>query len=164
ERDKVYFADEILEQLRGAFGPLVPAEEHDPSAPAQEYRYADGGGQVGIIASVSRPFCMSCNRIRLTADGKLRNCLFALQEVDVKAVLRGGGSDDDLIQIIRRNVHDKWERTRDQHGALCAAAPPHVCHWWLMDKERLPMPGVATVTVQELRQMLALSTLAAGRA
>ena len=52
---------------------------------------------------------MSCNRIRLTADGKLRNCLFALEEVDVKAVLRGGGRDDDLIQLIRQNVRDKWE-------------------------------------------------------
>jgi cyclic pyranopterin phosphate synthase len=66
-------------------------------------------GRIGIIASVSRPFCGSCNRIRLTADGKLRNCLFALDEADVKAVLRGGGSDADLISVITRNVREKWE-------------------------------------------------------
>ncbi|HKB36872.1 MAG TPA: GTP 3',8-cyclase MoaA, partial [Gemmataceae bacterium] len=75
ERDKVYFAHEILEQIEREVGPLMPAEDYDPRAPAMEFRYADGGGRIGIIASVSRPFCMSCNRLRLTAEGKLRNCL-----------------------------------------------------------------------------------------
>jgi cyclic pyranopterin phosphate synthase len=109
ERDKVYFADEILEQLRREFGPLAPAADGDPRAPAQEWVYADGGGRVGIIASVSRPFCLSCNRIRLTADGKLRNCLFALTEVDVKRHLRETHDDAALAEAIRRNVADKWE-------------------------------------------------------
>jgi cyclic pyranopterin phosphate synthase len=109
ERDKVYFAHEMLEQLAGAFGPLSPAADGDPRAPAQEWVYADGGGRVGIIASVSRPFCMSCNRVRLTADGKLRNCLFALTEVDVKPYLRGASDDAALAAAIRRNVADKWE-------------------------------------------------------
>ena len=63
----------------------MPADDYDPRAPAMDFDYADGGGRVGIIASVSRPFCMSCNRVRLTADGKLRNCLFALDEVDRQA-------------------------------------------------------------------------------
>src|SRR6266540_3691216 len=81
ERDKVYFAHEILEQIEREVGPLMPAEDYDPRAPAMEFRYADGGGRVGIIASVSRPFCLSCNRLRLTAEGKLRNCLFALTEI-----------------------------------------------------------------------------------
>jgi cyclic pyranopterin phosphate synthase len=109
ERDKVYFAHEILEQLERAVCPLVPAEDYDPRAPAMEFRYTDGGGRVGLIASVSRPFCLSCNRVRLTADGKLRNCLFALDEVDVKGLLRGGGSDADIAEVIRRNVWAKWE-------------------------------------------------------
>ena len=109
QRDKVLFAADILDKLSQEIAPLVPAPDQDPRAPASEFVFSDGVGRIGIIASVSRPFCMSCNRIRLTADGKLRNCLFALQEVDVKAILRGGGSDEDLIQIIRRNVHDKWE-------------------------------------------------------
>ena len=73
--------------------PLVPAEDYDPRAPAMDFDYTDGGGRVGIIASVSRPFCLSCNRLRLTADGKLRNCLFALDEVDVKPLLRGQRDD-----------------------------------------------------------------------
>src|SRR6185295_10802432 len=87
EREKVYFAHEILEQLEQEVAPLVPSEEYDPLAPAMEFRYTDGGGRVGIIASVSRPFCQHCNRLRLTAEGKLRNCLFALDEIDIKPLL-----------------------------------------------------------------------------
>jgi cyclic pyranopterin phosphate synthase len=109
ERDKVYFAHEILERLEREVGPLVPAEDYDPRAPAMDFRYIDGGGRVGIIASVSRPFCMSCNRLRLTSDGKLRNCLFALDEVDVKPLLRGPHDDDRLAELIRANVWAKWE-------------------------------------------------------
>jgi cyclic pyranopterin phosphate synthase len=74
-----------------------------------EFRYTDGGGQVGIIASVSRPFCMSCNRLRLTAEGKLRNCLFALDEIDVKPYLRDRPDDEMLGRLIRENVRAKWE-------------------------------------------------------
>lgn len=109
EREKVYFAHEILEQIEHQIGPLVPAKNYDPRAPAMEFEYADGSGRVGIIASVSRPFCMSCNRIRLTAEGKLRNCLFALDEIDVKPILRSGVGLDAIAGIVRRNVHAKWE-------------------------------------------------------
>jgi cyclic pyranopterin phosphate synthase len=109
ERTKVYFAHEILEQLEREIAPLVPVDNYDPRAPAMEFRYTDGGGRVGIIASVSRPFCRSCNRVRLTSDGKLRNCLFALGEVDVKGLLRDRTDDAELAQVIRRNVLDKWE-------------------------------------------------------
>jgi GTP 3',8-cyclase len=109
ERQKVYFAHEIMEQLEQGIAPLVPVEDYDPRAPAMEFRYTDGGGRVGIIASVSRPFCASCNRIRLTADGKLRNCLFALDEIDVKGLLRSNAPDEDIAEAVRRNVHGKWE-------------------------------------------------------
>jgi cyclic pyranopterin phosphate synthase len=109
ERGKVYFAHEILEQLEREVCPLVPAEDYDPRAPAMEFRYVDGGGRVGIIASVSRPFCMSCNRVRLTAEGKLRNCLFALDEVDLKPLLRGGASTSEIAAVVRTNVAAKWE-------------------------------------------------------
>jgi cyclic pyranopterin phosphate synthase len=74
-----------------------------------EFRYSDGGGRVGIIASISRPFCRSCNRVRLTADGKLRNCLFAVEEADVKALLRGGAADAAVAEVVRANVWAKWE-------------------------------------------------------
>jgi cyclic pyranopterin phosphate synthase len=109
ERSKVYFAHEILEQIERAVCPLVPAKDYDPRAPAMDFEYTDGGGRVGIIASVSRPFCMSCNRVRLTADGKLRNCLFALDEVDVKSLLRGGAGEEAIAEVIRQNVRAKWE-------------------------------------------------------
>jgi cyclic pyranopterin phosphate synthase len=109
ERDKVYFAHEILEQLEQSVCPLVPAEDYDPRAPAMEFQYTDGGGRIGIIASISRPFCLSCNRVRLTSDGKLRNCLFAIDEVDVKGLLRSGAPDEEIAEVMRRNVHAKWE-------------------------------------------------------
>lgn len=109
ERGKVFFAHEILERIAREVGELVPAH-HDPSAPARDYAYADGGGTVGVIASVSRPFCGHCNRLRLTADGKLRNCLFALDETDVKGLLRAPAIDEQaLAEALRRSVWSKWE-------------------------------------------------------
>src|SRR5262249_13509083 len=89
--------------------PLVPVEDYDPRAPAMEFRYTDGGGRVGIIASVSRPFCLKCNRLRLTAEGKLRNCLIALDEVDAKSLLREGAPAPQIAEVIRQNVWAKWE-------------------------------------------------------
>jgi cyclic pyranopterin phosphate synthase len=109
ERGKVLFAADILEILGREFGPLVPACDQDLRAPALDYEYPDHGGLVGMIASVSRPFCMSCNRVRLTADGKLRNCLFALEETDVRALLRGSASDVEIVQALRDSVAGKWE-------------------------------------------------------
>jgi cyclic pyranopterin phosphate synthase len=109
ERSKVLFAAEILEILQGAIGPLIPAPDQDPRAPAVDYDFVDGGGRVGLIASVSRPFCGSCNRVRLTAEGKLRNCLFALDETDIRALLRDGASDVDIAAALRASVAGKWE-------------------------------------------------------
>ncbi len=109
ERDKVYFAHEILEQLENHIGPLMPAKDYDPKTPAQDFEYVDGGGRVGIIASVSRPFCTTCNRVRLTAEGKLRNCLFALEEVDLKPLLRGDGNAEEIATLVRGNIWEKWE-------------------------------------------------------
>ena len=108
ERDKVLPAADILDQLAAAFGPLVTPPDHDPHAPALEFAYADGG-RVGIIASVTRPFCGQCNRLRVTADGKLRNCLFALEEADVRPHLRPAPDDPALRETIRRVVWQKWE-------------------------------------------------------
>lgn len=107
ERQKCYFAHEMMELLEAAFGPLTPAD-YDPRNPAMEFAYSDGL-RVGFIASISRPFCRSCNRIRLTADGKLRHCLFALEEDDLKPLLRAGAGATALAEIIRRNVSAKWE-------------------------------------------------------
>jgi len=109
EREKVLFAADIIELLTEGIGPLVPSADQDPCAPALDYQYADGGGKVGFIASISRPFCMSCNRIRLTADGKLRNCLFSLEETEVRELLRGGAADAEIALAVRNCVASKWE-------------------------------------------------------
>jgi len=109
DRGKVLLADEIIETLAREIAPLAPVPAPDPRAPASEYAFADGIGRVGFIASVSRPFCLNCNRIRLTADGKLRYCLFAIQEDDVKSLMRSGASDEEIAALIRRNLAGKWE-------------------------------------------------------
>jgi len=109
DRGKVLLADDIIATLSREIAPLVPIPDPDPRAPAAEYRFADGIGAVGFIASVSRPFCQSCNRLRLTADGKIRYCLFAIEEDDVKVLMRRGASDDEIAALIRRNIAGKWE-------------------------------------------------------
>jgi len=109
ERSKMFPASEIIELLEAEFGPLVEVPDADPRAPALEYAYADGKGSVGFIASVTRPFCLKCNRLRLTAEGKLRNCLFALDEADVRPFLRGTYDDVELARVIRSTVWQKWE-------------------------------------------------------
>jgi cyclic pyranopterin phosphate synthase len=109
QREKVLFAHEIVETLERHILPLVPRPEQDPHAPASEFVFADGVGKIGFIASVSRPFCMSCDRFRITADGKLRNCLFSLDETDVKGLLRSGASDAEIAQAIRDSIAAKKE-------------------------------------------------------
>lgn len=108
DRAKVLTADEIIDLISREIGEVLPIPHPDPHAPATEYEYADGGGKLGFIASVSKPFCLNCNRIRLTSDGKLRYCLFAIEETDVKGLLRSGASDEEIQQTIRRNVAGKW--------------------------------------------------------
>jgi cyclic pyranopterin phosphate synthase len=108
DRDRVLMADQMIAMLESEIGPLEEIPDRDPRAPATEYRFADGIGKVGFIASVSRPFCLNCNRIRLTSDGKLRYCLFAIDETDVRAILRSGGSDDEVRAAVRASVHAKW--------------------------------------------------------
>ncbi|MEX2261238.1 MAG: GTP 3',8-cyclase MoaA [Bryobacteraceae bacterium] len=108
DRKRVLLQSDMLGILAREIGPLEEIPPRDVRAPATEYRFADGIGQVGFIASVSRPFCMNCNRIRLTADGKLRYCLFAIEEADVKALLRNGAPDEEIAALIRANVHAKW--------------------------------------------------------
>jgi cyclic pyranopterin phosphate synthase len=106
EREKLVPADEILSQLAQAFA-LEPEAGDDPSAPARTFRYLDGAGRVGVIASVTKPFCGTCDRIRLTADGQARTCLFAHTEYDFRKLMRAGGSDDDIEALLRSAVHRK---------------------------------------------------------
>lgn len=109
EREKVLFGHEIIETLSREIGPMVPLGLSDPGAPATDFEFADGKGRIGLIASVSQPFCMSCNRFRVTADGKLRNCLFSLEETDIKSIIREGGSDEQIAEAIRASIAAKKE-------------------------------------------------------
>lgn len=109
QREKVLFAHEIIEKLSAEIMPLVLRAGQDPHAPASEFEFEDGLGKIGFIASVSRPFCMSCDRFRITADGKLRNCLFSLEETDVKDLLRSGAGDAAIAQAIRESIAAKKE-------------------------------------------------------
>jgi cyclic pyranopterin phosphate synthase len=103
--DLVVPADEIVAAI-DAVHPLEPIRRG--SQPAERFRYVDGGGEVGVIASVTRPFCGDCDRVRLTAEGMFRTCLFATEEFDMRALLRGPHDDADVAAEIRRAVGTKW--------------------------------------------------------
>jgi cyclic pyranopterin phosphate synthase len=104
-RDRMLAGDEVR-ALIDAVHPLEP-EPREPHATARVYRFADGRGRIGFINPVSEPFCGDCDRIRLTADGKLRTCLFSLHETDLRAPLRAGASDEVLAEVIRDAVWRK---------------------------------------------------------
>lgn len=103
---------------------LFPLEaDGDAGEPATTYRFADGApGKVGIIPSVTAPFCASCDRLRLTADGQLRACLFSLDETDLRGPLRAGASDDDLAALARACVASKWAGHRIGQSDFIAPA------------------------------------------
>jgi cyclic pyranopterin phosphate synthase len=113
EREKVVPGARILAAIDAVY-PLV-ADAPD-AEPARGYRFADGApGRIGVIASVTEPFCDTCNRLRLTAEGQFRTCLFALDETDLRGPLRAGASDDDLEALIRAAVAAKWSGHRINH-------------------------------------------------
>ncbi len=105
DRGTMVDADEILEVLGRSYA-LTPVETRG-SAPAEEFLVDGGPATVGVVGSVSRPFCGACDRLRLTADGQVRNCLFATDESDLRAPLRSGASDDDLAEALRVAVAGK---------------------------------------------------------
>ena len=104
EQTSVVSADEIV----GAIDAVFPLEVVPrSSAPATVWRYRDGSGEIGVIPSVTQPFCGDCDRIRLTADGKLRTCLFATEETDLRALLRGGAGDEAIADVVAAAVGEK---------------------------------------------------------
>lgn len=105
ERERVVTQRQILDAISAAFPIESTARGHEP---AERFRYLDGGGYVGVIASVTQPFCESCDRVRLTAEGGLRNCLFAHEGTDLRSIVRSDASDDDLATAIAGNVMRKW--------------------------------------------------------
>ena len=107
DREQVLNGEEIRRTIEEHIGPLEPLPVTDPSQPATDYRFVDGGGTLGFINPVTQPFCSDCNRLRLTAEGQVRNCLFSIEEGDARQVLRGGGSDEELAALIRASIGAK---------------------------------------------------------
>jgi cyclic pyranopterin phosphate synthase len=116
DADHAWSPDDVLtgEEIRAAIEEVFPLEPEprSPSSTARSYRFADGKGRIGFINPVSEPFCADCNRIRVTAEGQLRTCLFSIRETDLRAVLRGGADDDELETVIRDAV---WRKELKHH-------------------------------------------------
>jgi GTP 3',8-cyclase len=116
DADHAWSADQVLtgEEIRAAVDAVYPLEPEprEPSATARVFRFADGHGKLGFINPVSEPFCADCNRIRLTADGRLRTCLFSLNETDLRGPMRAGADDAELERIIREAV---WRKELKHH-------------------------------------------------
>ncbi len=102
--DQVLPGAKIRQILEENIGPLVPATRDDPSQPAVDYQFADGLGRIGFIDPVTQPFCGDCNRLRITADGKVRNCLFSIEEWDARLLMRAGADDAQLADLVRACV------------------------------------------------------------
>ncbi len=114
ERDKVVPGADILDAIDRVYPLVADTTGHEPAA---TWRFADGApGAVGVIASVTEPFCDACNRLRITAEGDLRACLFALGETDLRTPLRQGATDEELQGLIRTNVWRKWEGHKINHA------------------------------------------------
>jgi GTP 3',8-cyclase len=124
--DRPWRPDPVLagEELRSAIEEIYPLEElpRGPSATARVFRFADGSGEIGFVDTVSEPFCADCNRLRLTAEGKLRTCLFSLQETDLRGPLRAGAGEEELAALIRDAVRRKELRHRVNEPGLQAPA------------------------------------------
>jgi GTP 3',8-cyclase len=116
DADRAWTPDQVLTgaEIRAAIDAVYPLEPEprEPSATAKVHRFADGRGRIGFINPVSEPFCADCNRIRLTADGRLRTCLFSLNETDLRGPLRQGADDEELVEIIRAAV---WRKELKHH-------------------------------------------------
>lgn len=111
QKEMVVSGAEILRRLQARFN-LEPVPSDNPSSTAKRWKFSDGRAEIGIIAPVSEPFCGHCNRIRLTADGKIRTCLFSVVEHDLRSLLRGGGSDEELGQWLKNVV---WQKEARHH-------------------------------------------------
>ena len=107
QSDQVLSGQRIRAILEAAFGDLVPVQREDPSQPAIDYRFADQGGRIGFINPVTQPFCSDCNRLRLTSEGQVRNCLFSVKEWDARKLMRGDADDDQLAQLLLDSVAAK---------------------------------------------------------
>ncbi len=107
DASQVLTGETIRRELEDAFGKLIAVKRTDPSQPAVDFAFADGVGRIGFINPVSAPFCGSCNRLRVTAEGQVRNCLFSSEEWDIRRLLRNGSDDHALAEMVRECVAAK---------------------------------------------------------
>lgn len=135
----VVTADEILATI-GAKHPLEPLTQKDPARTSNDYAFKDGAGVIGVVASVSRPFCQGCTRARLTARGEIFTCLFARDGLDIRKMMRGGATDSELVQTL----HRAWARRDDRYSET---------RFSLGAREHSPAPPL--VSLQRLRNRLA---------
>lgn len=105
--EQVLSGEKIKAMIQSEIGSLVPAERLDKSQPSMDFDFADGIGRIGFINPISQPFCSDCNRIRITAEGKFRNCLFSTSEWDLRKILREGGTDADIEAAVRDSIGQK---------------------------------------------------------
>ena len=143
--DHAWSRDQVLtgEELRAIIDAVHPLEEapREPHATARVFRFADGAGEIGFINPVSEPFCADCNRIRLTADGKLRTCLFSLHETDLREPLRAGASDAELETRDPRGRLAQGAEAPRRRAGLPAAGADDVRDRWLSYSGHRPQPG-----------------------
>jgi cyclic pyranopterin phosphate synthase len=111
--DHVVPAEEIISRLNAEL-PLEPLENNYHGEVAQRYRYRDGGGEIGVIASVSKPFCGSCTRLRMSPEGTIYTCLFGTKGIDLREPLRSGATDADLLAIMQRT----WQGRSDRYSEI----------------------------------------------
>ncbi len=146
--DDVVPAVEIVERIDAAL-PIEPAEANYQGEVARRWRYRDGGGEIGVIASVTQPFCSDCTRARISAEGKLYTCLFAARGHDLRALVRGGASDDELLAALER----VWTARSDRYSETALAGDDgptedrDVLHRRLSESEPSQRP-LATASLQ----------------
>jgi GTP 3',8-cyclase len=135
--DDVVAAEEIVAAISAQM-PLVPVAPTYPGEVADRWAYADGTGEVGVIASVTQPFCRDCARARLTADGQLYTCLFASSGHDLRAPLRAGATDDELV----RRIADVWGARSDRYSDLRSLATTRPLPVLALDPDRVEMSRI----------------------
>jgi cyclic pyranopterin phosphate synthase len=119
--DEVVAASELIERIDAEL-PLVPLDPNYDGEVARRWAYADGEGEIGLITSVTEPFCATCTRARISADGRLYTCLFAVEGVDLRDRMRAGASDDELAATMR----GVWEQREDRYSELRSEATSHL--------------------------------------
>ncbi|MEJ5364036.1 MAG: GTP 3',8-cyclase MoaA [Desulfosoma sp.] len=122
-----YLPSDLVMEKIASVGPIIPCSSHNGNGPARYYQFPGAPGKIGLISPMSHHFCPTCNRLRITAEGSLRTCLFAERDVDLRRLLRNGASDADIARLILQAIQSKPEKHRLNEGSLprrkCVSRP-----------------------------------------